>query len=289
MQDRKVRLQFMEVKHFDISVTSEECGYSRRTAGPADLTAYLLDPMPQAPERLRPAVIICPGGGYGFVSPREDQPVAMEFLSAGCQVFVLHYHVAPETFPLALMEMARSMALVRQIAPEWNTDAERIMICGFSAGGHLAACLGMMWNRESLWGPLGYTAQDLKPAGMILCYPVITAGEYGHQRSFEQLLGEQDAASPSIREQVSLELQAGPHVPRTFLWHTWTDQSVPVENSLLLAGSLRRAGVSLEMHIYPEGCHGLSLATEEVSDTSGDCLVPCCQGWIELAKEWIYR
>lgn len=279
----------MEIKHFDIRVTSGECGYNRRTEGPADLTAYLLDSMPQAPERLRPAVIICPGGGYGFVSPREDQPVAMEFLSAGCQVFVLHYHVAPETFPLALMELARSMALVRQMAPEWNIDTERIMVCGFSAGGHLACCLGMMWNRETLCGPLGYKARELKPAGMILCYPVITAGEYGHQRSFEQLLGEQDAANPSMRERVSLELQAGPHVPRTFLWHTWTDQSVPVENSLLLARSLRRAGVSLEMHIYPEGQHGLSLATEEVSDTRGDCLVPHCQGWIDLAKEWITR
>ena len=121
---------------------------------------------------------------------------------------------------------------------------------------------------------------------MILSYPVITSGTFGHQRSFEQLLGDRDS-DPLLRELVSLELQAGPHTPRTFLWHTWTDQSVPAENSLLLAQALKKAGVSLEMHIYPSGRHGLSLATEEVSDSTGDCLVPHCQGWMELVKEWI--
>lgn len=108
----------MDMKHYKITVTSEECGYRRSTEDAADLTAYLLSSMPQAPGRLRPAVIVCPGGGYGFVSPREDQPVAMEFLAAGYQVFVLHYHVAPEIFPLALMELARSVALIRDHSEE---------------------------------------------------------------------------------------------------------------------------------------------------------------------------
>ena len=224
---------------------------------------------------------------------REDQPVAMEFLAAGCQVFSLHYHVAPETFPLALMELARAMALVKSRAGEWNIDTDRIMVCGFSAGGHLAGCLGMMWNKRFLYEPLGLEPEDIRPDGMILCYPVITAGRYRHQGSFEQLLGgaadpdRNPGPEPDIRDLVSLELQAGPHVPRTFLWHTWSDQSVPVENSLLLAQALGRAGVSLEMHIYPHGRHGLSLATEEVSDDAGDCLEPRCQGWIDLAKDWI--
>lgn len=277
----------MEIRHFNISVTPAEYGRERQTVKPADLTAYLLDPMPQAPERLRPSVIICPGGGYEFVSLREDQPVAMEFLSAGCQVFVLHYHVDPEVFPLALMELARSIALVRDHAQEWNIDSSQIMVCGFSAGGHLAACLGMMWNRSFLYEPLGCRSEYLRPDGMILCYPVITSGEYGHLPSFEHLLGKKGAEDPAMRNLVSLELQAGPHVPRTFLWHTWTDQSVPVENSLLLAQALRKAGVSLEMHIYPEGRHGLALATGEVSDASGDCFIPHCQGWISLVKEWM--
>lgn len=277
----------MDINHLEITVTSEECGYPRQTDTPADLTAYLLDAQPQAPHRLRPAVILCAGGGYEFVSPREDQPVAMEFLANGCQVFSLHYHVAPEAYPLALMELARSVALVREHAGQWNIDPGRIMVCGFSAGGHLAGCLGMMYNREFLFGPLGYKAGELRPDGMILCYPVITSDEYCHQRSFEQLLGPDAADDPAMRDLVSLELQAGPHVPRTFLWHTWADQSVPAENSLLLAMALRKAGVSLEMHLYPEGKHGLSLADTEVSDEEGDCLQPHCQNWMTLVKEWI--
>ena len=276
----------MNIKHFNIMVTDQECGHARESGNPADLTAYLLDRLPHKPELLRPAVVLCPGGGYGFVSPREDQPVAMEFLAAGCQVFSLHYSVAPETFPVALMELAKAVALVKSHACEWNIDTERIMVCGFSAGGHLAACLGMMWNRDFLYGPLNMAPEDIQPKGMILCYPVITSGEFGHKRSFEQLLGGK-AGDPRLRELVSLELQAGPHTPRTFLWHTWTDQSVPVENSLLLAQALKKAGVSLEMHIYSSGRHGLSLATEEVSDSTGDCLVPHCQGWMVLVKEWI--
>ena len=276
----------MNIKHFNIMVTKQECGHARASREPADLTAYLLDRLPHKPELLRPAVVLCAGGGYGFVSPREDQPVAMEFLAAGCQVFSLHYSVAPETFPVALMELAKSVAFVKSHAREWNIDTDRIIVCGFSAGGHLAACLGMMWNREFIYGPLNAAPEDIQPTGMILCYPVITSGEFGHKRSFEQLLGDR-AGDPRLRELVSLELQAGPQTPRTFLWHTWTDQSVPVENSLLLAQALKKAGVSLEIHIYPSGRHGLSLATDEVSDSTGDCLAPHCQGWMELAKEWI--
>ena len=276
----------MNIKHFDIIVTEQECGHERASHEPADLTAYLLDSLPHKPGLLRPAVILCAGGGYGFVSPREDQPIAMEFLAAGCQVFSLHYSVAPDTFPVALMELAKSVAFVKSHAGEWNIDTEQVMVCGFSAGGHLAGCLGMMWNRELLCRPLNIAPEDIQPKGMILCYPVVTSGEFGHQRSFEQLLGGK-AGDPRLRELVSLELQAGPHTPRTFLWHTWTDQSVPVENSLLLARALRKAGVSLEMHLYPHGRHGLSLATDEVSDSTGDCLVPHCQGWMELVKEWI--
>ena len=172
------------------------------------------------------------------------------FLAAGCQVFSLHYSVAPETFPVALMELAKVVALVKSHACEWNIDTERIMVCGFSAGGHLAACLGMMWNREFLYGPLHAAPEDIQPKGMILCYPVITSGTFGHQRSFEQLLGDRDS-DPLLRELVSLELQAGPHTPRTFLWHTWTDQSVPAENSLLLAQALKKAGVRLSEQ-YPQ-------------------------------------
>lgn len=277
----------MEIKHFTITVTSRECGHTRASEEGADLTAYLLSPVSCNPGRRRPAVILCPGGGYRFVSDREDQAVAMEYLSAGVQVFVLHYHTAPEIFPLALFELAKSLCLVRDHAEEWNVDPGQVTVSGFSAGGHLAGCLGTLWNQPFLCQALGRTAAEFRPDGMLLCYPVLTSGEYAHRGSFLHLLGEEDSKNNDMLRLVSLELQAGPHTPRTFLWHTWTDQSVPVENSLLLAQALRKAGVSVEMHLYPNGAHGLSLATEEVSGPGRDCLVPHCQGWIKLAIEWI--
>ena len=278
---------YMDMKHYKITVTSEECGYLRSTEDAADLTAYLLSSMPQALGRLRPAVIVCPGGGYGFVSPRKDQPVAMEFLAAGYQVFVLHYHVAPEIFPLALMELARSVALIRDHSEEWCIDRSRIMVCGFSAGGHLAGCLGTMWNREFLYGPLGLTAEEIRPGGMILCYPVITSGGYGHQRSFSQLLGAGAVQDPDMRRLVSLEHQAGPHVPRTFLWHTWTDESVPVENSLLFVQALRKYRIPTEFHMYPVGGHGLSTCDMLSANAEGYGVQEECQSWLMLAKKWL--
>lgn len=115
---------------------------------------------------------------------------------------------------------------------------------------------------------------------------MITSGPFCHPGSIESLLGP-DACDQEKRRLVSLELQAGPHTPPTFLWHTYTDQTVPVENSLLFADALRSHGVSLEMHLYPRGRHGLSLATHEVEGGDGRYYEPGCQGWISLAKAWI--
>ena len=276
----------MTIEHFPIQVTQAQCGHSC-SHPQADLTAYLLDPMAETKERLRPAVVICPGGGYNHVSQREDQPVAMEYLAMGCQVFVLHYSVAPDRFPRALMELALAVDLIRSRSEDWHVDPKRILVSGFSSGGHLACSLGVFWNRGFLYGPLGKGPEEIRPDGLILCYPVITSGKYAHRGSVETLLGPEQLADPEMVELFSLEKQVGPHVPPVFLWHTWTDQTVPVENSLLLAGALREHGVSLEMHLYPRGSHGLSLATHEVEGQDGRYYEPSCQGWIRLAKAWI--
>lgn len=131
---------------------------------------------------------------------------------------------------------------MRDHAGEWSIDPEQVIVSGFSAGGHLAGCLGTMWNQPFLSQALGRQAADLRPDGMLLCYPVITSGEYAHRGSFLHLLGREAAGNDDARRLVSLELLAGPITPRTFLWHTWSDKSVPVENSLLMAQALRKAG-----------------------------------------------
>ena len=122
---------------------------------------------------------------------------------------------------------------------------------------------------------------------MLLCYPVITSGPCAHAESIINLLGPEHAADPRLRSLVSLEQSVSADTPPVFLWHTWEDATVPAENSLLLAQALKAAGVSLELHIYPRGCHGLSLANSEVSGPGKDCVEPRCQDWINLARAWI--
>lgn len=259
------------------------------------LTCYLKDNTEGRPHARRRAVVICPGGGYEFCSTREAEPVAMQFLAMDCQAFVLSYSTAPAVFPAALRELALSVAMVRAHAEEWHVDENRVIVCGFSAGGHLAASLGVFWDRKFVWKALGLAGEKVRPDGLILAYPVISSGEFAHRGSFEHLTGL--SGSEGMKEDaelwklLSLEHQAGPQTPPVFMWHTAADGTVPVENALLFAMALKRAGVSLELHIFPEGRHGLALASEETAkdmdDGRGTYVVPACQQWIRLAGVWL--
>ena len=268
----------MQYESVDITIYYSRAGVACK--GHPRLYAYLRDPSPEMSPPPRPALVICPGGGYFGTSDREAEPIALRFLSMGFQCFVLRYTAVGESsFPGSLLELAASVALVRGRASEWNIDPNRIIVMGFSAGGHLAASLGVFWNKDFVSDPLGLKNEDIRPNGMILGYPVITSGEYAHRDSFVNLLGDRYEENLAL---VSLENQVSADTPPTFLWHTWEDTCVPVENSLLLAGALRRNGVPLEMHILPWGCHGLALATEETN-----IAVDSCKNWPEWAERWI--
>lgn len=270
----------------------EEAGGKNRKKrnGEALLTCYLKDNTDGKPNARRKAVIICPGGGYDFCSTREGEPAAFQFLAMDCQAFVLHYSTAPGVFPQALSELAAAVALIRRRAGAWHVDPQCIIVCGFSAGGHLAASLGVFWDRDFLSGKLELRKEEIRPAGLILCYPVISSGEYGHKGSFDNLTG--NGLSEYGRDFLSMEKQVGSQVPPVFMWHTDTDRTVPVENSLLFAWALKKAGVGLELHIFPEGRHGLALASQETDketdDNRGGYVVPCCQIWTSLARVWIH-
>ena len=252
--------------------------------GDAILSAYVRDNSAEiAPNRKRPAIVVCPGGAYAFTSDREAEPIALAFLAKGYQVFVLRYTCEPMRYPTQLLQAAAAVAFVRKNAQAFHVNESAISIIGFSAGGHLAGSLGTMWNDAEISKKLGLTAEDIKPNALILSYPVITSGEFAHVGSFDNLTGE-DA---KLREYMSLENRVGDHVPSTFIWHTVTDDVVPVENTLLFANALQANKVSFEMHIFPEGRHGLGLANEESASPNCDCTNTHVEQWFELCDKWL--
>lgn len=250
------------------------------------LETYILgDVMDGARNRKTPLVLICPGGGYAMTSNREAEPIALQFNSMGYQAAVLRYSCAPAVYPTALREVAQSVKLIREHAEDWNVDAEKIIVMGFSAGGHLAASYGVFWNELWLTEKMQCDKQLLKPNGLVLCYPVISSKEeIAHQDSIKNLLGE---SYPEMKEQVSLEDKVGKHTPKTFLWHTFTDPVVPFWNSFRFAEALGKAGVPMEYHLYPQGGHGLSLANEQTANEEGKGVEKVCQSWVPLLRSWM--
>ena len=240
-------------------------------------------------------MLICPGGAYTVTSDREAEPLALQFLAMGYHAAVLRYSVVPAVFPASLCELAVSVRLVREHAKEWHVDPEQIVVLGCSAGGHLAASLGVFWNRDFLAKALGEEGVDprqWRPDGMILCYPVITSGEYAHKGSFDNLIGESGAeisallGAPAL-EGLSLENQVSGDTPPAFLWHTYTDKCVPVENSMMFVNGMCRAKVPAELHVYPVGEHGLSLANRLTQGQGGTAIQQECSSWISLVHTWI--
>lgn len=250
------------------------------------ITSYILDNSSETYlNRKRPAVIICPGGGYGFVSEREGEPVALRFNANGFHAFVLNYSVAPMRFPASLLELSKAVAMVRSAADKYNIDAEKIIVCGFSAGGHLAAALGIYWREGFIQRFLGHDNDENRPNGLILGYPVISNKDgVAHLGSIQNLLGKYpDEKELSL---FSLEDNVNELVPPTFLWHTYDDNGVHVKNSFLFANALLEKDIPLEFHVYPNGDHGLSLANEMTASYLGQ-IVPACQNWIDMAIRFI--
>lgn len=252
-----------------------------------NLYTYFLDSsIEMRPNEKRPVILMCPGGGYEMTSDREAEPMAMQFLAMGYHVAILRYSVCPARYPAALLQVAESVLYLKEHADEYHIDLEKIVVQGCSAGGHLAANYGIAWNSPFLTKLMGMEndPERLCVAGLLLCYPVITSGEKAHEESFRNLLGEQYEEK---KEELSLENQVTPDTPPTFLWHTATDETVPVENSLYFFQACLQQGVSAELHIYPVGGHGLSLANEETCRANGIGVQKECQSWIGLAQTWL--
>lgn len=259
----------------------------------AHMTLYIQHDTDQIPIHQRGIILILPGGAYAWTSPREGEPVALAFAARGYHTAILWYSTAPSVFPTALQETARAVTALYRNAAEWHIDPERIVLLGFSAGGHLAASYACFWNRRDLIGSTGFAGDErhpdglLKPAGLILGYPVITSDpSCCHQGSIANLLGDMQN-DPELLRLVSLEHQAGSQVPPTFLWNTAADESVPPENSLLFANALLKAHVPVEYHLYQKGGHGLSLASPLTDSNAHDRHEKECESWVDLCTAWL--
>ena len=249
------------------------------------LYTYFLDSsIEMRPNEKRPVILMCPGGGYEMTSDREAEPMAMRFLAMGYHVAILRYSVSPVRYPAALLQVAESVLYLKRHAEEYHIDPKKIVVQGCSAGGHLAADYGVSWHQKWLADAMTTTSDQLKIAGLLLCYPVITSGEKAHEGSFRNLLGD---AYEEKKAELSLEYQVTEQTPPTFLWHTATDDTVPVESSLYFFQACLEHGVSAELHIYPVGGHGLSLANEETCRANGIGVQKECQSWISLVQTWL--
>ena len=250
----------------------------------AKLVGYLRDETTEMPAfNTRPAMLILPGGGYAYCSAREADPVAMQFLQAGYNVFTLYYtcRISEEQPALhwqPLIDAAGAVLHIRRNAQALRIDPAKIAVCGFSAGGHLAASTAILWDAEPVQKALGIHAEEARPNAVVLGYPVVTSGVATHGGSMQNLCGE-DAA---LRSTMSLENQIRAGLPPFFIWHTVEDPAVPVQNSLLLANALNEHKVPFELHLFAHDGHGTSTCTNEVNTPNSHN-----RAWVALCTDWL--
>lgn len=230
------------------------------------LTTYRPDPA----KATGAAIVICPGGGYGGLASHEGEGYAVWFNQHGITAFVLKYRLGSAGYrhPVMLQDAARAVRTVRHNAAKWNIDPKRIGIIGSSAGGHLASTLLTHFDAGNPAAPDPIDRESSRPDLGILCYAVITMGPNTHFGSRENLLGK--TPSDADIELLSNEKQVTSKTPPCFIWHTWEDPVVKVENSLDFAYALRKAGVPFDLHIYQKGNHGIGLGNGH--PWTADCL-----------------
>ncbi|WP_159888618.1 alpha/beta hydrolase [Paenibacillus puerhi] len=277
------------------------------------LHAYILDASQEyGAGKRRPAVIVCPGGGYVWTSDREAEPVAMRYAALGYHTFVLRYSTqypsAPQRggelppgndrsrYPGPLLDLAKAIQTVRQHADRWQLDADKVAVCGFSAGGHLAASLGVHWHAPWLAQKLGTEARLLKPNAIVLGYAVldylVMKGGEQELQAFRALANQAVFGNPDPSHEERKALSpvefVSPATPPAFVWHTANDALVPAANSLRFAAALAEHGVPYELHVFEDGAHGLSLC-DETTAAGPEHLSPECRVWFDMSVNWLRK
>ena len=251
----------------------------------AYLDTYIADPVRDYTRR---AILVIPGGGYGAVcSDREGEPIALAFLSHGYNAFVLHYTVGRQKpYPAQLREASLAMAHIRENAEAYGIDPHKVLAVGFSAGGHLAGSLGVMWDREEAWKDAGIPYGANRPDGVMLIYPVVSAVEpYSNWGTIFNLWCT-DKPTDEQKRTASLELAVSENASPLFLLHTSNDQDVDVRNSLVLAAAYKAHGLPFELHVYPDAPHGVALGNDITRCGNARWSDPRIARWVADAAAW---
>ena len=249
----------------------------------------------------RPLVIVCPGGGYAFTSDREAEVIALKFNSIGMHSIVLWYTVKDQVKNVprnALIECAQSIKYVREHADEWLVDTDHIIVCGFSAGGHLALSMAVKWNQEWLAKEVSTSKDMLKVNLAILGYPAVMADRFedndlGFASSLiehpntanERFFGVKHPTQEDLKEYNLLNF-VDEDTPPMFIWHTYEDVLVDVQNSLLLGCKLREHQIPFELHIFEKGEHGLALCDRTTARKASHHNNHVIH-WFPLCEEWM--
>ena len=252
------------------------------------LEAYIHSPHDELKIGKRKAIIVCPGGGYVWLSEREAEPVALQYFAAGLNAFVLRYPIGANAKDYApLIEACLAIKYLRENSDELYVDPANVFITGFSAGGHLAASAGTLWHIDEVKAHIGDADPEIcKPTATVLCYPVITNNQrHRHKGSILALNGGRDVEDEMDR--FSLENFVDEKTSPSFLWHTAKDSAVNVMNSILYATKLAEKRIPFELHIHPTGDHGLALCNEETWSKTNGYILPYNQDWINCAIKWV--
>ena len=289
--------------------------FALREDGTAKLCAYVLDPdISFRKYKTRPAMVICPGGAYLTLATKEGEAVAARWLGLGYQVFVLKYkhycktrpgEVGPEPIideeshiPEQLVDLMGAMRIVHEHATEWDIDESRVYVMGFSAGGHLVGSLAERWDDVELLARAGTTAEQAKPAGVVMGYPMISArplcrpiDEVPEQMRPSMSLmakGIFGVESPTQEQfdEIDLSLHVRSDMPRVFVWHTTEDTVVDPNETLAFVAAMQRTGVPCELHFYQRGPHGTSLCDETSASSEAD-VQEASAHWVAACKRWL--
>lgn len=228
--------------------------------------------------RVRPAMLVIAGGGYGYVSPREQYPVALKYVNEGFNAYLLDYSVEKMAkYPTPVIEAVMALLYIRETSGEYGTDPEKVCGVGFSAGGHLVGMLATAYNNKEIREVLGDKVDNARLDAVIFSYAVILT-ENTHVGSIQNITG----GDKSLLKTVAVSENVNANTPPAFIWATVNDGAVPSESSLELACAYKRAGVPFELHMFENGTHGLSIANAEVNSVNEPV-----SKWVKLSLTWL--